>query len=56
MPRNPGTSNAARNDNVKAEIDSGRPIKQAVAIAYSEQREAKKKKRNALSRAAHGKE
>lgn len=31
--------------NVKAEMDSGRPQKQAVAIAYSEARKSKKKKK-----------
>ena len=30
--------------NVKAEINAGKPVKQAVAIAYSEKREAQKKK------------
>jgi hypothetical protein len=30
-------------ENVKAEIKAGRPVKQAVAIAYSEKREAQKK-------------
>lgn len=29
--------------NVKAEVKAGKPIKQAVAIAYSEKREAAKK-------------
>jgi len=29
---------------VKKEIESGKPVKQAVAIAYSEKREAEKKK------------
>lgn len=32
-------------DNIKAEIDSGKPQKQAVAIAYSESGEKKKKKK-----------
>ena len=30
--------------NVKAEINAGKPVKQSVAIAYSEKREAQKKK------------
>lgn len=43
MPLNKGSSNKAREANVKTEIAAGRPPKQAVAIAYSEQRKAKKK-------------
>lgn len=31
-------------ENVKREIEAGKPQKQAVAIAYSEAREGKKKK------------
>lgn len=31
--------------NVKAEMNSGKPQKQAVAIAYSEARKSKKKKK-----------
>ena len=45
MPLNKGTSNKARNENIKHEIAKGYPPKQAVAIGYSEQREAKKKKK-----------
>lgn len=45
MPLKKGTSNKTRNENIKREIDAGKPISQAVAIGYSEQREAKKKKR-----------
>lgn len=29
--------------NIKAEVAAGKPVKQAVAIAYSEKREAQKK-------------
>jgi hypothetical protein len=36
-------SKKARNKNIKTEISAGKPIKQAVAIGYSVQREAKKK-------------
>lgn len=43
MPLFKGSSNKAREANVKTEIAAGRPVKQAVAIAYSEQRRAKKK-------------
>lgn len=31
-------------DNIRAEVSVGKPVKQAVAIAYSESREGKKKK------------
>lgn len=43
MPLIQGKSNAARNKNIAVEIRSGKPLKQAVAIGYSEQRQAKKK-------------
>jgi len=43
MPLKKSSSNAARESNVKKEIASGNDPKQAVAIAYSVQREAKKK-------------
>jgi hypothetical protein len=39
------TSKKAFTSNIKAEIKAGKPPKQAVAIAYSEKREAKKKKK-----------
>lgn len=45
MPLKKGTSNKTRNENIKKEIHSGLPIKQAVAIGYSEQRQSKKKKK-----------
>lgn len=45
MPLDKGTSRKAFESNVKTEIAAGRPAKQALAIAYSEQRDAKKKKR-----------
>lgn len=44
MPLDPSPSNKAREKNIKHEIDHGKPIKQSVAIGYSEQREAKKEK------------
>ena len=31
-------------ENIKAEVKSGRPVKQSVAIAYSESKATKKKK------------
>ncbi len=43
MPLKKSSSKKAFNENIKAEINAGKPEKQAVAIAYSEKREAKKK-------------
>lgn len=43
MPLKKSTSKEAFKSNVKAELSAGKPIKQAVAIAYSEKREAAKK-------------
>lgn len=43
MPLENSTSDAARQRNIQAEIDAGKPPKQAVAIGYSVQREAGKK-------------
>ena len=37
-------SKKAFKKNIEAEVKAGKPIKQAVAIAYSEKREAMKKK------------
>lgn len=45
MPLNRGSSNKARQENIKAEIAAGKDPKQAVAIAYSEQRASKKRKK-----------
>lgn len=42
MPLKHGTSDKTRQENIKREIEAGKPIKQAVAIGYAEQREAKK--------------
>ena len=44
MPLKHGTSNKTRQENIEREIAAGKPPKQAVAIAYSEQREAIAKK------------
>ena len=44
MPLKKGTSKEAFSKNVAAEVKSGRPVKQAVAIAYSVKREASKGK------------
>lgn len=38
MPLEKGKSKSAFQHNVRAEIDAGKPPKQAVAIAYSERR------------------
>ena len=44
MPLKKSTSKEAFRKNVAAEVKSGRPVKQAVAIAYSVKREAAKGK------------
>lgn len=44
MPLKKGKSDKIRNENIKKEIAAGKPIKQAVAIGYSQQRKSKKKK------------
>ncbi len=45
MPLEKSKSKKAFQKNVKAEIEAGKPQKQAVAIAYSVQRKAKKPKK-----------
>lgn len=42
MPLSKGTSNRAREKNIKAEIAAGKSPKQAVAIGYAEQRRNKR--------------
>ena len=42
MPLLKSTSKEAFKENVKTEVKAGKPPKQAVAIAYSVQRQAKK--------------
>lgn len=42
MPLNRGKGAQARQQNIETEIAAGKPVKQAVAIAYSVQRRAKK--------------
>lgn len=44
MPLFSGTSKKTMVKNVKAEIAAGKPVKQAVAIAYAKKRESAKKK------------
>jgi hypothetical protein len=43
MPLKKSSSKEASRANVKAEIEAGKPAKQAVAIAYATKREAAKK-------------
>ena len=43
MPLKKSTSDKAFKENIRAEVKAGKPVKQAVAIAYSEKREAAKK-------------
>ena len=43
MPLQKSATPKAFKANIKAEIKAGKPVKQAVAIAYSEKREAEKK-------------
>jgi len=44
MPLKTGKSPAAFKSNIKTEVAAGKPVKQAVAIAYSKKREAERKK------------
>ena len=44
MPLKKSTSPKAFKENIKAEVKAGKPVKQAVAIAYAEKREAQKAK------------
>jgi len=43
VPLKKSASPKAFKENIKAEVKAGKPVKQAVAIAYSEKREAQKK-------------
>jgi hypothetical protein len=45
MPLKKSTSKEAFKSNVKAEVKAGKPVKQAVAIAYSVKRQAAAKKK-----------
>jgi hypothetical protein len=45
MPLKKSTSKEAFKSNVKAEVKAGKPVKQAVAIAYSVKRQAATKKK-----------
>lgn len=41
MPLKRGKSDATRSQNIREMVKSGRPVKQAAAAAYRQQREAK---------------
>ena len=43
MPLKKSASTKAFSENIKKEVKAGKPVKQAVAIAYSVKRKAKKK-------------
>jgi len=45
MPLIKSMTPKAMKANIKAEVKAGKPVKQAVAIAYSEKREAQKPKK-----------
>ena len=45
MPLKKSTSKAAFKSNIRAEVAANKPVKQAVAIAYSEKRQAAKGKK-----------
>jgi len=47
MPLKKSASKEAFRSNVKAEVNAGRPVKQAVAIPYSEKRQEAKGKSSA---------
>ena len=42
MPLKRGKSKSAFKSNIRTEVRAGKPVKQAVAIAYSERRRRKK--------------
>ena len=56
MPLDKSGSKGAFSANVKKEIESGRPTKQALAIAYAVKSEAKKKKKTKDKDATKGKD
>jgi len=45
VPLKKGKSKKVLQQNIKTEIKAGRPVKQAVAIAYAQQRRKKRKKK-----------
>lgn len=44
MPLKKGTSAKIRSGNIRTEVRAGKPLKQAIAIAYAVQRKSKKRK------------
>ena len=45
MPLKKSTTKGAFKSNIRAEVNAGKPVKQAVAIAFSEKRQAAKGKK-----------
>lgn len=45
MPLKSGKSRAAMSSNIRTEVRAGKPVKQAVAIAYSKARSSRKSKK-----------
>ena len=45
MPLKKSTSAKAFKENIRAEVKAGKPVKQAVAIAYSTKRQAQARKK-----------
>jgi len=45
MPLKKGTSNKTRSENIRTEVKAGKPMKQAIAIGYSVQRQSKRKRK-----------
>lgn len=50
MPLKSGKSKGTFSKNVATEVKSGKPVKQAVAIAYAQQRKKPKKKKERLTK------
>ncbi len=50
MPRLKGPPKKVRSKNIAELVRSGRPVKQAVAIEFSEERRAKAKKKKSVKR------
>lgn len=46
MPLTKSKSDKARQKNIETEVKAGKPVKQAVAIAYSVQRKARSKSKS----------